>query len=168
MSVDYEELLRRLAGVFCPLHSLSPVSDAVPPQIQGRKHSSRARYLFTPKFTLWTTEYREHVCAFHVDELNFDTLAQCHASALETGMAAFDSTAKHNLTRVSAVILCNTAQADALEALVRFKAHMGRPLSFRAKLDYCLAAVDLSSGQAVCNRRKRKLVSALLSQIPHS
>lgn len=165
MSSAHEELLLRLANCCCPLHAVSPVPDAAPLQFQGWGHRDAARYLFTPKIPLWTDRYSEYVCAFHVEELNFDTLAQCHSAALESGMARFDPAAKHSSTLITAVILCDTAQADALEALVRFKKHCGHPLTFSAKLNYRLAAVDCSCGEVVCNRRARKLKSALSAQV---
>ena len=157
MPCDYEELLLQLTSSCCPNHTLSPVSDAAPLHLQSWEHSHTTRYLFTPKLPLWTSRCHEYVCAFHVEELNFDTLAQCHTAALEVGTARFNPTAKHSLTRITALILCDTAQADALEALVRFKTRSGNPLSFSAKLDYRLVAVDRSCGEVVCNRRARKL-----------
>lgn len=166
MSFDHEDLLLHLASCCCPQHALTAVPDAAPLQIQGWHHSSTARCLFTPKIPLWTDQCSDYVCAFHVDELNFDTLAQCHTAALEAGMARFDPAAKHSLTRITALILCNTAQADALEALVRFKKRIVRPLTFSAKLDYRLAAVDLSGGQVVCNGRARRLKAPLQDHIP--
>ena len=164
MPCDHEELLR-LANSCCPNHTLSPVSDSAPLQLQGWEHSHTARHLFTPKLPLWTSRRHEYVCAFHVDELNFDTLAQCHTTALEMGMARFNPAAKHSLTRITALVLCDTAQADALEALVRFQKSSGNPLSFSAKLDYRLVAVDRSCGEVVCNRRARKLRTPLQNQL---
>ena len=165
MSSEREQLLLNLAGCCCPRHPLSPVPDAAPLLLQGWTHRSAPRYLFTPKLPLWTDRYSEYVCAFHVDELNFDTLAQCHTAALEAGTARFDPAAKHSHTRITALILCDTAQADALEILTRFKKQSGHPLTFSAKLDYRLAAVDLAEGRAVCNRRGRGLRPALLAQV---
>lgn len=165
MSFDHEDLLR-LASCCCPHHDLTPVPDAVPPQVHGWHHSSTARCLFTPKIPLWTDQHGEYVCGFHVDELNFDTLAQCHTAALQAGMARFDPAAKHSRTRITALILCDTAQADALEALVRFKKCIGHPLTFSARLDYRLAAVDLSGAQVACNRRARKLKTSLENYMP--
>lgn len=165
MSFAHEELLLRLAGCCCPHLTPVPVSDANPLLAQGCEHRRAARYLFTPNLPLWNARYHGHVFAFHVGELNFDTLAQCHTIALDKGMAQFNPAAKHSATCITAVILCDTAQADALEALVRFKKRSGHPLTFAAKLDYRLVAVNLADGQVVCNRRARRFKTALQTQL---
>ncbi|MBE6956458.1 MAG: hypothetical protein E7450_03285 [Ruminococcaceae bacterium] len=156
-----DDFLQHLARCCCPGISLSPEEDALPLLATGRARSDRPFVLFTPKLTLWTTNVSEYIYIFHVPELNFDTLAQCHRRALDAGMSHFSPAARHRHTHITTLILCDGAQADAMDALVPFKKQIGAALSPKARLTYRLAAIDLSSGEVACNHRGRKLLAPL-------
>lgn len=165
MSATCDDLAQRLLNACLPNIPLTRSEAEGDLLFTGQECLRLPRYLFSPKRKLWTFKKNEYCYVFRVSELNFDSLARCHATALEAGMARFDPAAKHSATHITAVIVCDTAQADALEALTRFKKRMGCPLSFKARLNYRLAAADLATGEVVCNRRARKFRSALLAQI---
>lgn len=165
MSATCDDLAQRLLHVCHPNIPLTRSEAEGDLCFTGEEHLRLPRCLFSPKRKLWTSKKNEYCYAFRVSELNFDSLARCHAAALQAGMSRFDPAVKHSTTRITAVIVCDTAQVDALEALTRFKKRIGCPLSFKARLDYRLAAADLAAGEVVCNRRARKLKAALLAQI---
>lgn len=158
---DTNDLLQRLLHACNPGTTLVPPADPSDLRFVGAEHTRRPHYLFSKKHKLWTTKHSDYYYAFHTCELTFDSLAKCHIAAVDAGTARFDPAAKHSTTRITAVILCDTAQADAQEALTHFKKRVGCFLSPKARLSYRLAAVDRSTGEVVCNRQARKLKSAL-------
>ena len=166
MPADFHDLLQQLLHACHPTISLTTPEEASDLRFFGAEHIRTPRYLISKKHKLWTSKQHNYCCGFVVPELNFDSLAQCHMAALELGTARFDPAAKHSTTCITAVILCQTAQADALETLARFKKSAGRPLSPKARLEYRLIAVDSASGEMACNRRARKISSALRTQFP--
>ncbi len=158
MSPNHEELLLRLAGVCCPGLPLSPAPDEAPLLLQARARRKRVYCLFTRALPLWTVKYTEYAFAFHVDELNFDTLAQCHTFALEAGTVQHNRSAKRSRFFVTALILCDTAQYEAFDSVLRFK---GYPPVQNTKLTYRLAVVNHSTNEVACNRQARKLKGKL-------
>lgn len=158
-----DDFLPQLTHSCCPGISLVPEEGTLPLLASGRARSDRPCVLFTPKLTLWNTHVSEYIYIFYVPELNFDTLAQCHRHALDAGMSHFDPAVRHRHTHITAVILCDRGQTDAMDALVPFKKRMGSVFSPKARLTYRLAAMDLSNREVSCNRRARKLRAALES-----
>lgn len=159
MSANHEEFLQCLADVCCPGLTLSPTPEEAPLLLKARARRKRVHCLFTRRLPLWTTKYTEFAFAFHVPELDFDTLALCHNSALASGTTqSGHTTKKRNRFRVTALILCDTAQPEAFDSVSRFK---GYPPAEKTQLDYRLVAVNYATGEVMCNRRARKFKSRL-------
>ena len=74
------------------------------------------------------------------------------AHELEDGMPRIRPHSQHMCTYLSAVVLCDQADPDALAQLQKLKKHRDFKLSLHGWMEFRIAAVDLSTGEITTNR----------------
>ena len=120
------------------------------------RQSRWERALFNGKLPLRGRTRYELQCVFHVDLLDFNTLAQC----LDLAAGQLARRLEHHTgpvrSRLSAVILCDRALPDALERLESVRPAVG----VRHAAAYA-AAVELSEGILTLSPGARALAHAV-------
>lgn len=161
MSLTHEELLQALLRSYEAYYDTARVDDGAPLLATCDFHSTSERYVLTKKAKLWAAETNEYVFLFHVNELTMDSFARCRDLALERGMEKIHPHPEHMYSHITAILLCDTAQPDALELLERYKKSASFKLSLHGWMEYRIAAVDLSTAEVFTNRKGKELKKSL-------
>ena len=102
------------------------------------------------------------LCAYHsLPRLDFTSLVELQARTLEDGMPRIRPHSQHMCTYLSAVVLCDQADPDALAQLQKLKKHRDFKLSLHGWMEFRIAAVDLSTGDIATNRSGKDLGKSL-------
>lgn len=157
MSLTHEELTQALLNSYEAYYDIARVDDGSPLVATCDFHSTSERYVLTKKAKLWAAETNEYVFLFHVPELNMDSLAVCRDLALEQGMEKIHPHPEHMYSHITAILLCDSVQPDALELLERYKKSANFKLSLHGWMEYRIAAVDLSTAEVFTNRKGKEL-----------
>ena len=165
VSLTHEELLQALLNSYEAYYDIARVDDGAPLLATCDFHSTSERYVLTKKAKLWAAETNEYVFVFHVNELTMDSFAQCRDLALERGMEKIHPHSEHMYSHITAILLCDAAQPDALELLERYKKSVSFKLSLHGWMEYRIAAVDLSTAEVFTNRKGKELKKSLAKVI---
>lgn len=165
MSLTREELTRALLNSYEAYYDIAHVDNGSPLVATCDFHSTSERYVLVKRAKLWAAETNEYVFVFHVDELTMDSLARCRDLALEQGMEKIHPHPEHMYSYITAILLCNAAQPDALELLERYKKSANFKLSLHGWMEYRIAAVDLSTAEVFTNRKGKELKKSLAKVI---
>lgn len=165
MSLTHEELTQALLNSYEAYYDIARVDDGSPLVATCDFHSTSERYVLTKKAKLWAAETNEYVFLFHVPELNMDSLAVCRDLALEQGMEKIHPHPEHMYSHITAILLCDSVQPDALELLERYKKSANFKLSLHGWMEYRIAAVDLSTAEVFTNRKGKELKKTLCQVI---
>lgn len=165
MSLTCEELTQALLNSYEAYYDIARVDDGSPLLATCDFHSTSERYVLTKKAKLWAAETNEYVFVFHVSELTMDSFARCRDLALERGMEKIHPHPEHMYSHITAILLCDAAQPDALEMLERYKKSANFKLSLHGWMEYRIAAVDLSTAEVFTNRKGKELKKTLCQVI---
>ena len=161
MPLTHEGLTQALLNSYEAYYDIARVEHDAPLVATCDFHSTSERYVLTKKAKLWAAETNEYVFIFHVDELTMDSFAQCRDLALDRGMEKIHPHSEHMYSHITAILLCDTAQPDALELLERYKKSASFKLSLHGWMEYRIAAVDLSTAEVFTNRKGKELKKSL-------
>ena len=161
MPLTHEELTEALLRSYEAYYDIARVENAFPLVATCDFHSTSERYVLVKRAKLWAAETNEYVFLFHVDELTMDSLARCRDLALDLGMKKVRPHSEHMYSHITAILLCDTAQPDALELLERYKKSANFKLSLHGWMEYRIAAVDLSTAEVFTNRKGKELKKSL-------
>lgn len=131
--------------------------DAPPLLAHCTRHQKRQRYFFTKKLPLWRAQRHEFTYLFHVELLDFNSMARCLDTALEQGMAQIKPGQEHRRWTLSVILLCDQAHPDALERLEQFRRVCAYKLGFHGRMQARAVAVDASTGELTHSRRGKPL-----------
>ena len=76
---------------------------------------------------------------------------------MENGEPRVKPHSQHMYTYLTAVVLCDSAQPEALERLKKLKKRREFKLSLHGWMEFRIAAVDLSNGEITVNRAGKAL-----------
>lgn len=159
--LTHEELTNALLRSYETYYDIDRVNDGSPLVATCDFHSTSERYVLVKRAKLWAAETNEYVFLFHVDELTMDSLARCRDLALKRGMEKIHPHSEHMYSHITAILLCDKAQPDALELLERYKKSASFKLSLHGWMEYRIAAVDLSTGEVFANRKGKEVKQSL-------
>ena len=159
--LTWEQLTQALLNSYEAYYDIARVDDGSPLLATCDFHSTSERYVLVKRAKLWAAETNEYVFLFHVPELTMDSLAACRDLALEQGMKKIRPHSEHMYSHITAILLCDTAQPDALELLERYKKSASFKLSLHGWMEYRIAAVDLSTAEVFVNRKGKDVKKSL-------
>lgn len=165
MPLTHEELTNALLRSYEAYYDIERVDDGSLLTATCDFHSTSERYVLVKRAKLWAAETNEYVFLFHVNELTMDSLAQCRDLALNRGMEKIHPHSEHMYSYITAIILCDKAQPDALELLERYRKSASFKLSLHGWMEYRIAAVDLSTGEVFANRKGKEVKQSLCKVI---
>ena len=161
MSLTHEALTQALLRSYEAYYDIATVDDGTPLVATCDFHSTSEQYVLTKKAKLWAAETNEYVFLFHLPELTNEALVQCREQALTLGMEKIHPHSEHMYSHITAILLCGETKPDAAEQLKRYKKSANFKLSLHGWMEYRIAAVDLSTGEVVTNRKGKELSKSL-------
>ena len=146
---------------FSAYYDVETVSDASPLQALCAYHSRSAQYVLSKKAELWAAESHEYLYLFALEQLTPEALEEARLRTVSDGTPRVKPHKEHMSTYLTAVILCHTADPDALAQLKKLKLHREFKLSLHGWMEFRIAAVELSTGEIITNRAGRDFCKSL-------
>ena len=152
MSQLRENLVERLKKAYSAYYDIEDIQDGTPLKALCSYHLRDSQYVLVKQAELWAAETHEYLYLYSLPRLDFTSLVELQARTLEDGMPRIRPHSQHMCTYLSAVVLCDQADPDALAQLQKLKKHRDFKLSLHGWMEFRIAAVDLSTGEVTTNR----------------
>ncbi|MDO4293904.1 MAG: hypothetical protein Q4C65_11835 [Eubacteriales bacterium] len=120
-------------------------------------HSRDARYVLVKRAELWAAEHHEYLYLYSMERLTREAAELCWKRMLEDGRPRVRPHAQHMYTYLTAVILYEQAEPEALEAIRRLKQRREFKLSLHGWMESRIAAVDITTAALTTNRAGKAL-----------
>ena len=156
-----DTLLARLSEAYTAYFDVEPVQDGSPLKALCAYHSRGSQYVLIKKAELWAAGTHEYLYLYSLPRLDFTSLVELQARTLEDGMPRIRPHSQHMCTYLSAVVLCDQADPDALAQLQKLKKHRDFKLSLHGWMEFRIAAVDCSTGEFTVNRSGKLILKDL-------
>ena len=102
------------------------------------------RYFLFKANELYSTHQEEFIFLFSVKNLTKELFETCRDYAYEAGMELAHIGPGHMYTYITPVIVCETAEADAVKALEKTKIYKSFKFSFHGWMDFHVACFEAS------------------------
>jgi len=161
MPLSRQDTLERLLRSYRAYFDITPIDDGTFLAATCIYHERSEKYVLTQRAKLWAAETNEYLYVFSLPELTLENYEQCRERAMELGMELVHPHSEHMYSYITAVILCDTARPEALQALRRYKKTINFKLSLHGWMEYHIAAVELTTAGFTANRAGRELKKQL-------
>ena len=161
MTQTRQALVEHLKRVYSAYYDIQAVEDGTGLKALCAYHLRDSQYVLVKRAELWAAETHEYLYLYSLPRLDFTSLVELQARTLEDGMPRIRPHSQHMCTYLSAVVLCDQADPDALAQLQKLKKHRDFKLSLHGWMEFRIAAVDLSTGDIATNRSGKDLGKSL-------
>ena len=108
-------------------------------------------YFLFHRNELWTTHQEEFIFLFSVPALTMTAFEACRDYACEEGMKLAHIGPGHMYTYISPVIVCSTAELEAVKALEKCRIYKSFKFSFHGWMDFHTACFETSKQKLYFN-----------------
>ena len=113
------------------------------------------KYVLVKAAKLWEADSNEYVYIFSVPHLTKDIFTKCRDYAYNEGMSHIEPKAGHMCSYITALFICDTADADAVKALKRTRIYKSFRLSYYGWMDFHTGVIELSTNKTSANASGR-------------
>lgn len=152
MSSLRSTLEQRLQTIFSTHYDIDPVQDGSSLKAVCAFHSRDSQYVLSKKVELWAAEHHEYLYIYSIPHLDEAAVEEMFQKTLELGSPLVKPHAQHMYTYLTALVLCDQADEQALQVLQKKKHRREFKLSLHGWMEFRIAAVDLSTGEIHTNR----------------
>ena len=164
MQHAHNQWLALMLQQYKPYFDITTYDDDAPLKNQCVFHSRSEKYVLSKKAQLWAAETNEYLYIFSVPTLNLDTYTVCRDRALALGMELVKPHSEHMYSYITAIILYDEAEEEALQALQQYKKSQNFKLSLHGWMEYRIAAVNVHT-HAISANKSGKDVKQFLQNI---
>lgn len=161
MSQLREALVQRLIDSYQAYFDVETFQGEQSLKARCAYHSRAAQYVLVKKAELWAAENHEYLYLHALPVLSRGELERIIEAVLDDGMPRIRPHKEHMYTYLTAMIVCDRADPDALELLKKTKKRREFKLSLHGWMELRIAAVDISTGEISTNRCARDLKKSL-------
>lgn len=147
-----QALEEHLLAIFSSHYDIEPRSGSSALKACCAFHSRDSQYVLSKKAELWAAEHHEYLYLYSLPKLDEAALEEACRQTLELGTPLVKPHAQHMYTYLTALVLCDEADEQALRALTKKKHRREFKLSLHGWMEFRIAAVDLSTGEITTNR----------------
>lgn len=147
-----QALEERLLAIFSSHYDIEPRSGSSALKACCAFHSRDSQYVLSKKVELWAAEHHEYLYIYSIPHLDEAAVEEMFQKTLELGSPLVKPHAQHMYTYLTALVLCDQADEQALRALQKQKHRREFKLSLHGWMEFRIAAVDLSTGEIHTNR----------------
>ena len=151
----YYNVTRFDGGPSPPIEAFKGICEAgkLTPPVLPEEHSFVAlceyyekaeQYFLFKTNELWATYQEEFIFLFSVGDLTRETFCLCRDYAYEEGMKLAHIGSGHMYTYITPVIVCDTAEPDAIKELEKCKIYKSFKFSFHGWMDFHVACFEAS------------------------
>ena len=115
-------------------------------------HLRDSQYVLVKKAELWSAECHEYIYLWDAGHLDTNLVDEVFCRTLKDGEPRVKPHAQHMYTYLTAVVLYDSAQPEALAQLEKLKKRRNYKLSLHGWLEFRIAAVELPTANITTNR----------------
>lgn len=161
MSQRSQAVAEGLKRVYAAYYDIENIDDGTALKAVCAYHKRDSQYVLVKNAELWAAESHEYLYLWSLDRLDEAALEEIYRRVLEDGLPRVRPHAQHMYTYLTAVVLCDSAQPQALARLKKLKQRREFKLSLHGWMEFRIAAVDLSTVELTANRSGRCLTKDL-------
>lgn len=161
LSQQREALEKRLTDSYRAYFDVEPIEDDSTLKVRCAYHSRSSQYVLVKKAELWAAENHEYLYLHSLPQLTCGEVERIVNDVLEDGMPRIHPHKEHMYTYLTALILCDQADPDAIAFLKKVKKRREFKLSLHGWMELRIATVDCSTGEIATNRCARDMVKSL-------
>lgn len=115
-------------------------------------HLRDSQYVLVKKAELWSAECHEYIYLWDAGHLDTNLVDEVFCRTLKDGEPRVKPHAQHMYTYLTAVVLYDSAQPEALAQLKKLKKRRNYKLSLHGWMEFRIAAVELPTANITTNR----------------
>lgn len=161
MSQLRDTLVERLKDVYAAYYDIEPVEDGTALKAVCAYHLRDSQYVLVKKAELWAAESHEYLYLWSLDRLEASAVQDIFQRVLEDGEPRVKPHSQHMYTYLTAVVLYDSADPQALAQLKKLKKRREFKLSLHGWMEFRIAALDLSTGEVTTNRSGKLIAKDL-------
>ena len=131
-------------------------------------HLRDSQYVLVKKAELWSAECHEYIYLWDAGHLDTNLVDEVFCRTLKDGEPRVKPHAQHMYTYLTAVVLYDSAQPEALAQLEKLKKRRNYKLSLHGWMEFRIAAVELPTANITTNRagmRPAKYLKRMVERI---
>lgn len=122
------------------------------------------KYVMSRKAELWSADSEEFLYLFNVPHLTPEIYERCKSFAYEDGMGRANIGPGHMYSYITAVIISDQADEDAVKALRKSRIHKSFHFSLHGWMDY-RAALVVTEGGGISTNGAGRCVAKILKKV---
>jgi hypothetical protein len=163
-----ETVAEGLKQTFSAYYDVESVSDGTALKALCSYHMRDSQYVLVKKAELWAAENHEYLYLWAVEHLDEAGLEEIFHRVLADGEPRVRPHAQHMYTYLTAVVLYDSAEPQALARLKKLKKRREFLLSLHGWMEFRIAAVDLSTVEVAANRSGKAFAKDLKRLVSHA
>lgn len=152
MSQLRQAMAERLKQSYAAYYDIESIDDGTALKARCSYHMRDSQYVLVKKAELWAAESHEYLYLWSLDALELSDVEEIFRRVLEDGEPRVKPHSQHMYTYLTAVVLYDSADPQALAQLQKLKKRREYKLSLHGWMEFRIAAVDVSSGEITVNR----------------
>ena len=152
MSQLRQTVAERLLDAYAAYYDITPVEDGTGLKALCACHMRDSQYVLVKKAELWAAESHEYLYLWSLDRLEQPDVDKIFRRVLEDGEPRVQPHSQHMYTYLTAVVLYDSADPQALAQLKKLKKRREFKLSLHGWMEFRIAAVDVSTAEITTNR----------------
>jgi len=166
MEVSRDTFLERLYRAYSSSYDITELAlSELPMTALAHCHIDEDQYLLSKNAVMTHYNNDEYVYFFSLPQLTAELYNKCVDYAYQDGMARINPDDHHMCTRIVALFLCDSADADAVKRLKQCRIYKSFQFSLKGWMEFHTAAVDLGKESVVSNQYGRETAKFLKSAL---
>lgn len=161
MSQLREALENRLTESYQVYYDVEKTPDEGSLKVRCAYHARQSQYVLVKKAEIWAAENHEYLYLHSMPQLTCADVERISEAVFTEGLTLVRPHKEHMYTYLTAIILCDEAEPDAVKLLQKVKKRREFKLSLHGWMELRIAVVDLSTAEISTNRPARDLVKGL-------
>ena len=162
-----QTLVEHLKKVYSAYYDIEAVDDGTGLQAVCAYHLRDSQYVLVKQAELWAAESHEYLYLWSLERLDLPALEAVFRRVLEDGEPRIRPHSQHMYTYLTAVVLYDRADPDALAQLKKLKKRREYKLSLHGWMEFRIAALEVSTGEVTVNRSGKSMQKDLRRLTEH-
>lgn len=157
MSQLSQTAIQKLTAAYAAYYDIESVDDGTGLKALCTYHSRDSQYVLVKSAELWAAESHEYLYLWDAGRLDVPMVEQIYSRVLDDGLPRIRPHAQHMSTYLTAVVLYDSADPQALARLKKLKKRREFKLSLHGWMEFRIAAVEVSTANVTTNHAGKTL-----------
>lgn len=155
--------LERILNAYSVYYDMERFDGSEPLVAAGAFHEHGTGYMLVREAEMWSADSHEYVYFFCVPHLTKTLYEDCLRQARSLGEPRIDLSGSHMSTYITAVFLCDSAEAEAVAALKKCRIRKSFQFSLKGWMEVHTALIEMGKDSIIANSAGRNTAKFLKS-----